>query len=120
MTYKQIILDYMAAELADLCTIVQDYPLDVVDGAIVTYTEATNTAYRMIDGQEYLTEYQPKFDVFAPDVATADAIAEQINTSMSALGFRRTFCMDSAPMDGIRRKELQFRGLIGPGNIVYQ
>lgn len=120
MNFRQLIMDYLAERLGDMAALRQDYPSEFPASPVVTYTEAGNSDYRTLDGEEYLTEYEPQLDVFAPDVQTADEIAGTLSTAMRDMGFRRTYSNDAAPMDGGRHTQMRFRGLIGPGNVVYQ
>lgn len=120
MSFRQLIMDYLAEMLGDMAALRQDFPAEFPASPVVTYTEAANSAYRTLDGEEYMTEYEAQLDVFAPDVLTTDTIADTISAAMRDMGFRRTYSNDAAPMDGERHKQMRFRGLIGPGNVVYQ
>lgn len=120
MAFRQLIMDYLSESLGDTAALRQDYPSESPASPVVTYTEAANNAYRTLDGVEYLTEYEALLDVFAPDVKTADEIANILSGAMRDMGFRRTFSNDASPLDGGRHTQMRFRGLIGPGNIVYQ
>lgn len=120
MNFRGIIMDYLAECLNGMAALRQEYPEETPSAPVVTYAEAVNSAYRTFDHEEYMTEYEAEIDVFAADIAACDRIGHAVFDAMRALGFRRTLCNDAAPIDGGRRKQMRFRGIIGPGNIVYQ
>lgn len=120
MNFRQLIMDYLSESLGDSAVLRQDYPSELPASPVVTYAEEANNAYRTLDVEEYLTEYECMLDVFASDVKTADEIAEVLSAAMREMGFRRTYSNDAAPIDGGRHTQMRFHGLIGPGNVVYQ
>lgn len=120
MNFRELIMDYLSETLGDTAALLQDYPSESPAAPVVTYTEAANNAYRTLNGEEYMTEYEAALDVFAADVKTADEIASILSGAMREMGFRRTYSNDAAPIDGGRHTQMRFRGIIGPGNIVYQ
>ncbi len=118
--YRDIIMDYIADELGDSVSLRMDYPMEAPAKPVVIYSEAANNAYRTFDGEEYLTEYEMQLDIYAPDAGMVEDIARAVSIAVGGMGFKRILCTDVAPIDGMRIKQLRFRGIIGPGNVVYQ
>lgn len=118
--YREIIMGYLAQELGEGVSLRMDYPMEAPTSPVVTYSEAANNAYRTFDGEEYLTEYEMQLDIYAQDAGMAEEISRTISQAVGGMGFKRILCNDAAPLDGMRIKQLRFRGIIGPGNVVYQ
>lgn len=118
--YRLLIMDFLADRLSGIAALRSDYPEEIPTTPVVTYTEAANNAYSTLDGDEFLTEYDPQIDVYAETVTIADDIANVISAAMREMGFKRMYCNDAEAIYGGRHKQLRFHGLIGPGNVVYQ
>ena len=70
------------------------YPACWSDAPVISWRESDNRCFRRADGMEFLTELSYVVDVWAKNPADAAALAQDVDTRMTAAKFKRSFMTD--------------------------
>lgn len=76
----------------------------------ILYTEEDNSVYEWCDDKESKAKLRYRVDIW--DEVTTSILAMQVDAALSALGLKRTMCMDVPDPAQVKRKVMRYEGII--------
>jgi len=110
------IKDEVYAALLTVTEAVSDaYPKEWADDSTIQYTEEQNSVYEATSGtgvkmREDKSQVRYRIDIWNRKSTSATALA--VDRAVSALGLKRTGCMDVSDPSGYKHKQMRYEGII--------
>lgn len=99
------------AAIADTAENVGDqYPSNWGTLPAIQYTEEDNSVFEWCDNKESKSHLQYRVDIWHNKSTSEFALA--IDEKLSALGLRRTMCMDVPDPSQLKHKQMRYEGII--------
>ncbi len=76
----------------------------------ILYTEEDNSVYEWCDDKESKAKLRYRVDIW--DEVTTSILAMQVDAALSALGLKRTMCMDVPDPAQVKHKVMRYEGII--------
>lgn len=90
-------------------TVVGEYPKSFATLPLISFYELSNSENKpTLPG--LLTEISVQVDVW--NKKSTGALAQQVNSLMNSIGFRRQMSADISDPSGVNRKTMRFRGVV--------
>lgn len=103
--------DQVYGAIEDIAENVGDqYPSNFANLPAIQYTEEDNSVYEWCDGKESKAHLQYRVDIWH-NQSTSEATLE-VDKKLSALGLRRTMCMDVPDPGQLKHKQMRYEGII--------
>jgi hypothetical protein len=83
------------------------YPKSFAKLPAISYKEASNLPNTVADDEEYDSELVYDIDIWS-DRSTSD-LAEQVDTAMKNIGFKRVMCHDITDPSGLNHKVMKYK-----------